>query len=139
VNSLQSLAFIAIEKQLLPAPDALIAPMIDARRMEVYTALFDANGEQCMPTTAKIIDENSFADLLSQHHLLFAGDGAEKCRAVLSHPHAHFAPLRASAAGMIKLAASAFAQQQFADVAYFEPFYLKDFIIQKFKNSKIVR
>ena len=128
VNSLQSLAFLAIEKQLLPAPDALIVPMIDARRMEVYTAIFDANGEQRAPTTAKIIDEYSFAEILSQHHLLFVGDGAGKCRAVLSHPHAHFAPLHASAAGMIKHAAGAFARQQFADAAYFEPFYLKDFV-----------
>ena len=128
VNSLQSLAFLAIEKQLLPAPNALIVPMIDARRMEVYTALFDAKGNQLIPTAAKIIDENSFADLLSQHHLLFVGDGAEKCRTMLTHSHAHFAPLHASAAGMIKLAARAFAQQQFADTAYFEPFYLKDFV-----------
>jgi tRNA threonylcarbamoyladenosine biosynthesis protein TsaB len=128
VNSLQSLAFLAIEKALLPAPGALVVPMIDARRMEVYTAIFDANGKQLIPTSAKIIDGNSFADFLPQHHLLFVGDGAEKCRAALTHPHAHFAPLQASAAGMIKCAAKAFAQQQFADAAYFEPFYLKDFV-----------
>ncbi|MDR3184825.1 MAG: tRNA (adenosine(37)-N6)-threonylcarbamoyltransferase complex dimerization subunit type 1 TsaB [Prevotellaceae bacterium] len=128
VNALQSLAFLAIEKRLLPAPGALIAPMIDARRMEVYTALFDATGQPLTPTGAKIIDENSFADHLSQHHLLFVGDGADKCRALLTHPHAHFASLQASAAGMVKLAAAAFAQQRFADVAYFEPFYLKEFV-----------
>jgi tRNA threonylcarbamoyladenosine biosynthesis protein TsaB len=137
VNSLQSLAFLAIEKGLLPAPDALIAPMIDARRMEVYTALFNAEGEQCSPTAAKIIDENSFSDFLSQHHLLFVGDGVEKCRTVLAHPHAHFAPLHASAAGMIKPATRAFAQQQFADAAYFEPFYLKDFVAIPPKKSII--
>jgi tRNA threonylcarbamoyladenosine biosynthesis protein TsaB len=128
VNSLQSLAFLAIEKKLLPAPDALIVPMIDARRMEVYTAVFDAGGKQLTPTTAEIIDENSFIDFLSQHRVLFVGDGAEKCRALLTHPHAHFAPLHASAAGMVKLAAQAFTQQQFVDIAYFEPFYLKDFV-----------
>ena len=128
VNSLQSLACLAIERALLPSPDALIAPMIDARRMEVYTALFDATGEQRAPTTAKIIDEYSFAEILSQHHVLFVGDGAGKCRTALSHPHAHFAPLHASAAGMVKHAAAAFAQQQFVDAAYFEPFYLKDFV-----------
>jgi tRNA threonylcarbamoyladenosine biosynthesis protein TsaB len=128
VNSLQSLAFLAIEKGLLPVSGALLAPMIDARRMEVYTALFDANGKQYTPTVAKIIDENSFADVLSQHHVLFVGDGAGKCRAALTHPHAHFAPLHASAAGMIQPAANAFAQQQFVDAAYFEPLYLKDFV-----------
>jgi tRNA threonylcarbamoyladenosine biosynthesis protein TsaB len=56
------------------------------------------------------------------------GDGADKCRALLTHPHAHFASLQASAAGMVKLASAAFAQQRFADVAYFEPFYLKEFV-----------
>ena len=128
VNSLQSLACLAVENGLLPAPDALVAPMIDARRMEVYTAIFDAKGNQLTPTSAKIIDENSFADFLPQHHLLFVGDGAEKCRTMLTHPHAHFAPLHTSAAGMIKRAARAFDQQQFGDNAYFEPFYLKDFV-----------
>ncbi|MDR2449367.1 MAG: tRNA (adenosine(37)-N6)-threonylcarbamoyltransferase complex dimerization subunit type 1 TsaB [Prevotellaceae bacterium] len=136
VNSLQSLACIAIERALLPSPDALIAPMIDARRMEVYTALFDASGQQRTPTAAKIIDEHSFAEILPQRHLLFVGDGAEKCRAALTHPAAHFAPLRASAAGMVKLAVSAFAQQQFTDAAYFEPFYLKDFVAIPPKNGE---
>jgi tRNA threonylcarbamoyladenosine biosynthesis protein TsaB len=128
VGSLQSLAALAIVKGLLPTPGALIVPMIDARRMEVYTAVFDATGQPLTPTTADIIDANSFADLLSQRHVLFVGDGAEKCRAALTHPHAHFAPLPASAAGMVGLAAKAFAQQQFADVAYLEPFYLKNFV-----------
>jgi tRNA threonylcarbamoyladenosine biosynthesis protein TsaB len=128
VNSLQSLASLAVERGLLPASGALVAPMIDARRMEVYTALFNARGQQLTPTAAKIIDENSFAGFLSQHHVLFVGDGAEKCRAMLTHPHAHFAPLQASAAGMVKFAAGAFGRQQFVDVAYFEPFYLKDFV-----------
>ena len=139
VNSLQSLACLAIERALLPSPNMLIAPMIDARRMEVYTALFDATGQPLTPTTAKIIDENSFAEVLSQHHVLFVGDGAGKCRAVLSHPHAHFAPLHASAAGMVKRAANAFAQQQFADAAYFEPFYLKDFVAIPPKASPFSR
>jgi tRNA threonylcarbamoyladenosine biosynthesis protein TsaB len=128
INSLHSLAALAIETTPLPAPCALIAPMIDARRMEVYTALFDARGEPLTATEARIIDAHSFADVLQQHHVLFVGDGAEKCRATLTHAHAHFAPLCASAAGMIKLAASAFARQQFADAAYFEPFYLKAFV-----------
>jgi tRNA threonylcarbamoyladenosine biosynthesis protein TsaB len=103
----------------------------------VYTALFDANGKPLTATEAKIIDENSFADVLQHHHVLFVGDGAEKCRAVLAHPHAHFAPLHASAAGMIRLAAAAFAQQQFADAAYFEPFYLKDFVAIPSKKNPL--
>jgi tRNA threonylcarbamoyladenosine biosynthesis protein TsaB len=128
VNSLQALAILAIETTPLPAPDTLIVPMIDARRMEVYTALFDVTGKQLNAIEAKIIDAHSFADVLHRHHVLFVGDGAEKCRTLLTHSHAHFAPIRASATGMIKPAMEAFARQQFADIAYFEPFYLKEFV-----------
>ncbi len=128
VSSLQSLAALAINKQLLPAPDALIAPMIDARRMEVYTALFNAQGEQTSSTEAKIIDNNSFDTVLNQYPVLFIGDGAEKCSEIITHPNAHFSTLAASAEGMIQPALTKFQQQKLVDVAYFEPFYLKDFI-----------
>ncbi len=128
VSSLQSLAALALKKQLLPAPDALIAPMIDARRMEVYTAVFNAQGEQTVPTEAKIIDENSFDAVLNQHPVLFIGDGANKCRETITHPNAHFSTLTASAEGMIQPALHKFHLQQLENVAYFEPFYLKDFV-----------
>jgi tRNA threonylcarbamoyladenosine biosynthesis protein TsaB len=130
VNSLQSLACLAIDRRLLPSPDSLIAPMIDARRMEVYTALFDAQGVRRTATTAEIITPASFADVLERQPVLFVGDGAAKCRSLLPHPNAHFADLAASAAGMIRPALEAFGQQRFADLAYFEPFYLKDFVIK---------
>ncbi len=128
VSSLQSLASLAIEQELLPSPTVLVAPMIDARRMEVYTALFNASAQQINPTEAKIIDENSFNELLAQQALLFVGNGADKCRTALTHPNAHFASLQASAKGMIKPALERFNRQEFVDVAYFEPFYLKDFV-----------
>ena len=128
VSSLQSLAMLAIARQLLPAPEARIIPMIDARRMEVYTAQFSPIGEQLSATEAKIIDSSSFAEILEQQPVLFIGDGAEKCKAVITHPQAHFVPLQTSAFGMILPALKAFAQQQFVDTAYFEPFYLKDFV-----------
>ncbi|MDR0728516.1 MAG: tRNA (adenosine(37)-N6)-threonylcarbamoyltransferase complex dimerization subunit type 1 TsaB [Prevotellaceae bacterium] len=131
INSLRSLAQLAIERRLLPSPDGLIAPMIDARRMEVYTALFDAQGAPRTDTTAEIITADSFADLLAQQPVLFVGDGVAKCRTVLQHPNAHFADLPASAAGMLHPAIEAFEQQRFVDVAYFEPFYLKDFVATK--------
>ena len=109
--------------------------MIDARRMEVYTAIFKPNGENIVPTAAEIIDENSFASLLKENQILFFGDGAEKCREVLGHnPNAHFLPgFTNSATHLTKKAAEKFAQKDFADVAYFEPFYLKDFIAGKKK------
>ncbi|MCL2098646.1 MAG: tRNA (adenosine(37)-N6)-threonylcarbamoyltransferase complex dimerization subunit type 1 TsaB [Bacteroidales bacterium] len=130
VGSLQSLAMLAITRGLLPSPEACIIPMIDARRMEVYTAQFNHKGEQLSAIEAKIIDGFGFAELLEKQQTLFIGDGAEKCKAVITHPQAHFIPLQASAVGMIQPTLKAFAQQQFADTAYFEPFYLKDFVVK---------
>jgi len=113
----------------------LLCPMIDARRMEVYTAIFNTKGENIVPTAAEIIDENSFADLLKENQILFFGDGAEKCREVLGHhPNAQFlSGFTNSATHLTKKAAEKFAQKDFEDVAYFEPFYLKDFIAGKKK------
>jgi tRNA threonylcarbamoyladenosine biosynthesis protein TsaB len=128
VNSLHSLAQLAIDRRLLPSPDCLIAPMIDARRMEVYTAFFDAQGAPLTDTTAEIITEESFADVLTRQPVLFVGDGAAKCRPVLRHPNAHFVDLAASAAGLLHPAIEAFEQKRFVDIAYFEPFYLKNFV-----------
>jgi len=122
---------------LLPTPATLIVPMIDARRMEVYTAVFNAKGEQTSPTEAKIIDQHSFAAILAQGPVLFIGDGADKCRETLIHPNAHFSALTASAEGMIKPALAKFQQQQFVDVAYFEPFYLKDFVAIPSKKNPL--
>jgi tRNA threonylcarbamoyladenosine biosynthesis protein TsaB len=130
VGSLQSLAMLAIARQLLPAPEACIIPMIDARRMEVYTAQFNFTGEQISATEAKIIDGFSFVEILEKQQVLFIGDGAEKCKTAIIHPNAHFVPLQTSATGMILPALKAFAQQQFVDTAYFEPFYLKDFVVK---------
>ncbi|MDR3133426.1 MAG: tRNA (adenosine(37)-N6)-threonylcarbamoyltransferase complex dimerization subunit type 1 TsaB [Prevotellaceae bacterium] len=128
VNSLLSLAHSVIDNRLLPSPDCLIAPMIDARRMEVYTALFDAQGNQRSGITAEIIDEKSFAATLAQQPVLFIGDGAGKCQTLLQHPNALFADVTATAAGMLRPAINAFAQRKFVDIAYFEPLYLKDFV-----------
>jgi len=113
----------------------LLCPMIDARRMEVYTAIFNTKGENIVHTADEIIDENSFAELLKENQLLFFGDGSEKCREVLgNNPNAHFLPgFTNSATHITKKAAEKFAQKDFEDVAYFEPFYLKDFIAGKKK------
>ena len=108
-------------------PFRYIIPMIDARRMEVYTAVFE-NGVQITETAPMIIDEGSFAEYLEQGPCLFIGDGAGKCANVLKHPNAHFHQCHPNAAAMLKPAITAFRAGDFKDVAYFEPFYLKEFV-----------
>ena len=116
--------------------DMLFCPMIDARRMEVYTALFNLKGEQLLPVTAEIIDENSFATYLDKHPILFFGNGAEKCRAKLTHPNALFTgPEKTSARFMQNLSETKYNKREFENVAYFEPFYLKDFVATIPKNK----
>lgn len=113
--------------------EVLLCPMIDARRMEVYTALFDARGQRLKATSAEIIDEQSFSETLETHKILFFGDGAEKCRTALSHnTNALFRDDFVNSARHLTAGALAkFNAQNFEDVAYFEPFYLKDFIAGK--------
>ena len=105
-----------------------IIPMIDARRMEVYTAVFSADGKQLSPVEAKVIDEQSFADELAAGPVLFVGDGALKCQAVIHSPNAHFREAWPEAADMAAAAEAAYQEKRFEDRAYVEPYYLKDFI-----------
>lgn len=104
-----------------------IVPMIDARRMEVYAAVFE-NGKQITETAPAIIDENSYAEYLEQGPVLFIGDGAGKCADVIKHPNAHFCQCHPKASAMLQPAIEAYHRQDFKDVAYFEPFYLKEFV-----------
>jgi len=111
----------------------LLCPMIDARRMEVFTAMFDAEGNRVMSTLAEIINENSFAGLLQDHQIIFFGDGAAKCLDVLgTHSNASIiAHFTNSASHLSQKAFEKFKKKNFEDVAYFEPYYLKDFIAGK--------
>lgn len=104
-----------------------IIPMVDARRMEVYTAVFE-NGQQISETAPAIIDENSFAEYLEHGPCLFIGDGAGKCADVIRHPNAHFCQCHPKASSMLAPALAAYRAGDFKDVAYFEPFYLKEFV-----------
>jgi len=114
----------------------LFCPMIDARRMEVYTALFNAEGKQVLPVSAEIIDENSFAEYLNDKKILFFGNGAEKCREKITHENALFiGPLQTTARFMQNLSENKYNKKEFEDVAYFEPFYLKDFVATIPKNK----
>ena len=134
IETLESMAYGVIHSNNIELePGTLLCPMIDARRMEVYTAMFDERGGRIKETSAEIIDENSFADLLKGNRILFFGDGALKCKTLLgSNPQAVFlGDFENSAAHLTQKAEEKFQKQEFEDVAYFEPFYLKDFIAGK--------
>jgi tRNA threonylcarbamoyladenosine biosynthesis protein TsaB len=128
IGSLQSLAMQAIE--ITPnVADFIFCPMMDARRMEVYTALFDASGKPISEVSAQAVDENFCSEQLQKNKVVFFGSGAEKCKQFLEdNGNAAFIDVKPSATGMIKLAEDAYSQKNFEDVAYFEPFYLKDFV-----------
>lgn len=114
----------------------LLCPMLDARRMEVYTALFDSRGNQISDISAMIIDKDSFQTELDWGKLFFFGNGAAKCREVITHPNARFLDgFHASARFMSLLAQERFDNEVFESVPYFEPFYLKDFIATIPKNK----
>ena len=108
--------------------ESFIVPMIDARRMEVYTAVYGPHGQRITPVEAKVIDAQSFAEYLEQGPVLFIGDGALKCKDILPHPNARFEQAWPDAAAMAPLAEKAYQEKRFEDLAYFEPFYLKDFV-----------
>lgn len=108
---------------------ALFCPMIDARRMEVYSELFDENGDVVKPISATIVEDVFLAEELSKSTVVFFGNGSEKCQKVIHSSNALFiGHLDASAQFMCNLAWEAYNKKQFENVAYFEPFYLKDFV-----------
>ena len=134
INTLEAMAWQV--NGFYPASYAL-CPLLDARRMEVYCAVYDSEGRERMPTSAQIIDGQSFADLLAQQPVVFFGNGAAKCRAVLAHqPNAVFPEqlIHPSARTVGQLAALAYREGRFESVADFEPYYLKDFVGTKPKK-----
>lgn len=109
--------------------DALICPMIDARRMEVYATVYDRALNVVRETSADIIDEASYMGILNEHPVYFFGNGAEKCKEKITHPNAHFIDnIHPLAKMMFPLAEKAVALNKYEDIAYFEPFYLKEFV-----------
>ncbi|MFA7400906.1 MAG: tRNA (adenosine(37)-N6)-threonylcarbamoyltransferase complex dimerization subunit type 1 TsaB [Bacteroidales bacterium] len=126
INTLQTMAWGA--RKLFP-DKPLFCPMIDARRMEVYCAIFDNELKTVVGTQSKIIEPDTFSDILNQQTMVFSGNGAEKCKNVLPpHPSIIYAETKTSAAYMIDLAYQKYNKQKFENLAYFEPFYLKEFI-----------
>ena len=115
----------------------VIVPLLDARRMEVYSAVFDHHYDQIRKIEAQIINEDSFEELLNNGKVYFLGDGAEKCKDLLVHKNAIFLEgYFPSAKEMAKLSFDKYKNNDTEDVAYFEPFYLKDFLITK-SNKKL--
>lgn len=107
--------------------DYLFVPMIDARRMEVFTAIYDTQLKNILATQAMVLDEDSFNIWLKDHPLVFFGNGHEKCRNLIRHQNALFEDISFSASYMVSLAYSYFQAKTFADLAYSEPFYTKGF------------
>ncbi|MEA1877828.1 MAG: tRNA (adenosine(37)-N6)-threonylcarbamoyltransferase complex dimerization subunit type 1 TsaB [Bacteroidota bacterium] len=115
-----------------------LRPMLDARRLEVYTALYDSNLQELDKVRAEIITEESFISELNNQTILFFGNGAEKCETLITHPNARFIKnIESSSVFMTTLALEKFKKKEFADTAYFEPFYLKDFIATLPRNKVI--
>ncbi|MBL7472003.1 tRNA (adenosine(37)-N6)-threonylcarbamoyltransferase complex dimerization subunit type 1 TsaB [Robertkochia sediminum] len=124
-----------LSKQYMQEDGHTVA-MLDARRMEVYSAVFDAEGRQVRDTRAEVIDSDSFAEELERGKLYFVGNANEKCKEVITHPNACFidSVTLPSAKEMAVLAEAYYQQEKFEDVAYFEPFYLKDFVVTRMKK-----
>lgn len=130
INSLEILA------RSFNSDNGLIVPMIDARRMEVYSAIFDHDYRWVRETEAEIIDESSFSKQLEQSTVYFLGDGADKCKDVIKHSNAVFLENAfPSAKNMAQLSYQKFLNKDFEDVAYFEPYYLKDFVVTPQKKK----
>jgi tRNA threonylcarbamoyladenosine biosynthesis protein TsaB len=128
INTLEAMA---LQISAFTPKNTLLCPMIDARRMEVYCAVYDNTLAEIQATQALIIDDSAFGSLLSKYQMVFFGDGAAKCEAVLQNqPNAIFLNhlVHPSARTVGKLAATAFEQQQFEVLSSFEPYYLKDFV-----------
>ena len=116
--------------------EKLIVPMLDARRMEVYTSVFDAKYNEIYPVQAQILDSNSFIDYLSCNQVIFLGDGSNKFAEICSHSNAIFMKDKfPSAISMCSLAWKRYQVQSFENIAYYEPFYLKNFIANTKSNE----
>lgn len=116
--------------------NTLYCPMLDARRMEVYYAIYDSRGNPVKDISAEVIDTDSFAGIQQQYELVFFGDGASKLRDVIRRPNIRFEEnFRMSASHLCAPSYEAFNEKRFEDVAYFEPLYLKDFITTKQKKN----
>ena len=123
VSTLESLSY------QVKIDQGFVVPMLDARRMEIYSAVFEANLNQVREIRAEILDENSFSEYLSKEKVYFIGNGVEKAKTVIRNENAIFIENKLPSANELgNLAYQKYLKSEFEDVAYFEPYYLKDFI-----------
>ena len=132
VNTLESIAQGALAQNPNISPQGCIVPMIDARRMEVFAARYDVKMNLQQDVAAVVVDENTFANILSEKEVVFCGNGMPKCKELLSRfENARFEEFSLSAKYMLPVAIRKWQAEDFADVAYFEPFYLKEYVAAK--------
>ncbi|MBO4661010.1 MAG: tRNA (adenosine(37)-N6)-threonylcarbamoyltransferase complex dimerization subunit type 1 TsaB [Prevotella sp.] len=129
VPTLELLCVPVLLKCLIPEEDALLCPMLDARRMEVYSQIFDRSLHEIRATQADIVDGDTYRKYLDERPVYFFGNGAAKCMDTINHPNAHLIKdIKPLAKNMQPLAEKRFFNEKFEDIAYFVPFYLKDFV-----------
>ena len=132
VPMLELLCVPVLLREMVTDDDALLCPMLDARRMEVYAQLFTRSLREVRPIQADVVDADTYREYLDKHPVYFFGNGAMKCKEVIDHPNAHFIEgIEALAKNMLPLAERRMAREEFEDVAYFVPFYLKDFVAKQ--------
>ena len=122
ISTLKMIAFALKEEAV-----SLICPLIDARRMEVFVAVYDKSLQEKVPAHAQIIDETSFASLLSADKILFGGTGSNKLQPLITNSNANFSSTNSNASHLAALSQICFLKKEFADLAYKEPLYIKDF------------
>ena len=131
ISTLKAMAFTMAKNHVID----IYCPMIDAKRMEVFSAVYDVENNEIREIQADVVDEQTYANFLN-NEVLFFGDGALKCKEIINHKNAKFLEgVYPSAKDLGKLAHAKFMNKDFEDVAYFEPFYLKDFVAGKKKIS----
>ena len=135
VPTLELMCVPVLLREMIQEDDALLCPMLDARRMEVYAGLYDRSLKTIREVSADVVTEDTYRQYLDERPVYFFGNGAKKCMETINHPNAHFIDnIEPLAKWMQPLAEKRFLMEQFEDVAYFVPFYLKDFVAIKPKN-----
>lgn len=129
VPTLEALCVPVLLHEMVEEEDALLCPMLDARRMEVYAQILDRGLKEIRPIHADVVEADTYKEWLDAHPVYFFGNGAAKCKDVITHPNAHFiSGIEPLAKNMMPLAEKRNANEKWEDVAYFVPFYLKDFV-----------
>lgn len=129
VPTLEVLCVPVLLHEMVEEEDALLCPMLDARRMEVYAQILDRSLKEIRPIHADVVEADTYKEWLDAHPVYFFGNGAAKCKDVITHPNAHFiSGIEPLAKNMMPLAEKRNANEKWEDVAYFVPFYLKNFV-----------